>query len=1062
VKLRRRGASRPFTNELAELRAQVAELRAAQVGMVQATVTGTGPGTFNVAIPGQVDGVTTPLNGIASPEQFMPDAGDLVQLLVAGAQPLYQPGTIAENAITSREIQPGTITETELAFTLEELGGGTNVFYGSTTPTSPVVGDLWVKVIGQTAGVDQHETRRWDGDSWELLADQRTTQALLDAAAAQTAASQANQKGIDALAAAATAQGAANTAQGTANTAQSTANAKTTNFQQTTAPTATGRVVGDTWDDTDDGNRRYYWNGTAWTNEPLGATGISATARQLGGLTIYRQASAPTTGVLDGDYWVDSDDGKPYVRVAGVWTLSQDADINTAITNAATAQATADLKVRVFAQASAPTGLTAADDGDVWIETDSGNTQYIWQSTGTVQRTNYALNPSFESQAAGTVTAHDGWDTGGVGAGTVTKSIATTAPVSGTRVGRLVGSSLAIATTNSLYMRQVFAANSGDVLRIAGTAAVTVAGTAFPVELLVEWLNATGTLVGSGSTLGTGAVGNQSLVYTSPTLPAGVTQVRVTFRRRGTGTGTALVNADLNLDAVLFERNRPANAPTVYFDGNTGGEARWVGQAYLSASTTWVEGTTGGYAWQPRLLRTGAFQPGSIVASSVIATGTISAALLEALMVLTTVLIAGDPNGVHVRIDPNGVVAYVSDPNDATPNEVARFGQTSGGRDPVTGKLLWQIDQTGVGSFAGLSSTADPTFQGTKLSTRFDQKCQIVAWTFKWPSPGFTSNELGLVELSWQAKAGHAYLIQAWGLIADVDGVGDATETTVPFRFRATFNGATPTTGSQLMAMGQATARFDSYPWENPTTSVMSLHHAGTAQTVRYLLTIAKPTAVGSTVKYWDDFTTVTPFMWVLDLGISPGDTGIKNTGGGTIVGTGTAAAPATPKQDSEIILDCNWSQSYHGDTNAQLPYGEAYQGYNPAYPLGNTRSFIGFPDMTAQLSGATIRYMKVYLWYGFWYRYDGGYPQVGVHANLTKPSTATGQLALGPAPTPWVARGQGLWIDLPSSWWGGFQTGAHRGIALGPATSTDGGYAGRANGWNQPEFPRLAIGITK
>lgn len=35
---------------------------------------------------------------------------------------------------------------------------------------------------------------------------------------------------------------------------------------------------------------------------------------------IYRQASAPTTGVQDGDEWIDSDDGnKRYVREAGAW-----------------------------------------------------------------------------------------------------------------------------------------------------------------------------------------------------------------------------------------------------------------------------------------------------------------------------------------------------------------------------------------------------------------------------------------------------------------------------------------------------------------------------------------------------------------------------------------------------------------------------------------------------------------------------------------------------------------------------------------------------------------------
>jgi hypothetical protein len=51
-----------------------------------------------------------------------------------------------------------------------------------------------------------------------------------------------------------------------------------------------------------------------WCNPVLHAVAVRRAP------TIYRQASAPTTGVQDGDEWIDSDDGnKRYVREAGAW-----------------------------------------------------------------------------------------------------------------------------------------------------------------------------------------------------------------------------------------------------------------------------------------------------------------------------------------------------------------------------------------------------------------------------------------------------------------------------------------------------------------------------------------------------------------------------------------------------------------------------------------------------------------------------------------------------------------------------------------------------------------------
>ena len=96
--------------------------------------------------------------------------------------------------------------------------------------------------------------------------------------------------------------------------------------------------------------------------------------------TFYSSVAPLTPPAEDGDYWIDSDDGKTYFLSSSdpdVWTLIQDEEIQDALANAATAQATADGKVLTYAQNSAPGGLNAAEnDGDIWMDTDDNNKLY--------------------------------------------------------------------------------------------------------------------------------------------------------------------------------------------------------------------------------------------------------------------------------------------------------------------------------------------------------------------------------------------------------------------------------------------------------------------------------------------------------------------------------------------------------------------------------------------------------------------------------------------------------------------------------------------------------------
>jgi hypothetical protein len=61
---------------------------------------------------------------------------------------------------------------------------------------------------------------------------------------------------------------------GTIQDAQATADGKVVTFVQSSAPDADG--VGDLWLDSDDGNKLYRWNGSAWVALPLGTGGLAA------------------------------------------------------------------------------------------------------------------------------------------------------------------------------------------------------------------------------------------------------------------------------------------------------------------------------------------------------------------------------------------------------------------------------------------------------------------------------------------------------------------------------------------------------------------------------------------------------------------------------------------------------------------------------------------------------------------------------------------------------------------------------------------------------------------
>ncbi len=176
------------------------------------------------------------------------------------------------------------------------------------------------------------------------------------------------------------------TAISNAATAQATADGKVRTFVQTSAPGAS--AIGDLWLDSDDGFRMYRWSGSAWVDvrdAGIVAALTSAAAAQAtadGKIDTFWQNDPPALA-SEGDIWFDTNDGnRQYRRTSGVWVVAADTRIGTAISNAATAQATADGKVRTFVGGSAP---TAEAVGDLWLDTANGNRLNRWSGSAWVQ-----------------------------------------------------------------------------------------------------------------------------------------------------------------------------------------------------------------------------------------------------------------------------------------------------------------------------------------------------------------------------------------------------------------------------------------------------------------------------------------------------------------------------------------------------------------------------------------------------------------------------------------------------------------------------------------------------
>lgn len=145
--------------------------------------------------------------------------------------------------------------------------------------------------------------------------------------------------------------------------AQAAADSKSAVYYQDNEPAGTAYGVGDIWIDTNDNDKLYAWDGTDWV---LSQDSAAAQATADSKAKTYVQDNEPTGGAYNvGDLWIDTNDGNKLYRYNGTaWVSAQDSAISTA-------QATANGKNKVYYDTVAP-GSTANTAGDIWWQYASG------------------------------------------------------------------------------------------------------------------------------------------------------------------------------------------------------------------------------------------------------------------------------------------------------------------------------------------------------------------------------------------------------------------------------------------------------------------------------------------------------------------------------------------------------------------------------------------------------------------------------------------------------------------------------------------------------------------
>lgn len=163
------------------------------------------------------------------------------------------------------------------------------------------------------------------------------------------------------------------------------------------------------------------------------------------------------------------------------------------------------------------------------------------------------------------------------------------------------------------------------------------------------------------------------------------------------------------------------------------------------------------------------------------------------------------------------------------------------------------------------------------------------------------------------------------------------------------------------------------------------------------------------------------------------------------------------------------WSRSYYGygdkRTNSHYGHTRMYQGkYSGSYNTwGLQRSMFGFniASIRAELAGANIKDVKLYLRNQHWYWTAGGSAIIGLHNSSSEPTKFSQTRYNEKAEYFYSGRGVSKWIDFPNDVGEDIRDGDIAGFTL-MANSTKHTYYGYFYGASTSYAPKLRITYEK
>lgn len=413
----------------------------------------------------------------------------------------------------------------------------------------------------------------------------------------------------------------------------------------------------------------------------------------------------------------------------------------------------------------------------------------------------------------------------------------------------------------------------------------------------------------------------------------------------------------------------------------------------------------------------------------------VRADMLEPVMELRTVIIAGDPAGQHARMDPTGFRAFAPPTaNGEEPREAIRFGVNGSddylGVTNAVGDTVASLNSEGDVSGRRVYANEGLVYQGRELSeVMAEGSSSIVGYGARYDNPGNCDNDTGwgIMEISVSLRGDRMYRVATNNILMTTNA---NTNPLAELQVRATFS-ETGTPVAPTVSNGSFITATREHIGGGLSNSMKCEKLIITATgNYRFLLLFKK--FLGDGVVAPEGSTTFPIEFYVEDIGPARQNLMIPTAGGG-IQFTGNTAAPppaAPAAQPRELYADAQALQSYSSNG---APYnwapGKMFQGTSPS--AGWLRSMAMFNDLTGYLSGSEITGMQAYFYFDHWYDNAGGTASIGVHgvAGTSAPGSYSGGTFATTSPG-WPKPG-GRWVDIPSHLWNGFKTGQYRGLLL-------------------------------